>query len=291
MLTNKKFTVIGGDLRNIKLAEILAEEGNNVNIYGFNQAGSRLESKESQNLEDAIDESDVVIGPIPCSNDDENINAPFHSEKINIKESFKVMKKNQLFIAGKISEKISQLAQVCNVYTVDLLQREELAVLNAIPTAEGAIQIAMEELPITLHDSNALVLGFGRIGKILSKMLSGIGANVFCGVRKYSDIALIKSYGYTPVSLNELVLYMSDMDVIFNTIPHKVLDSTLLSKVNDSCLIIDLASKPGGIDFECAHKMGLKVIWALSLPGKVAPVTAAYIIKETVYNIIDELGV
>ncbi|HHW32379.1 MAG TPA: dipicolinate synthase subunit DpsA [Clostridiaceae bacterium] len=291
MITNKKFTIIGGDLRSIKLADILAEEGNTVNIYGFNQAGFELKTKESQDLEAAIDESDVVIGPIPCSNDDENINAPFHSEKINVKEVFKIMKKNQLFVAGRISEKILQLAQIYNVYTVDLLQREELAVLNAIPTAEGAIQIAMEELPITLHNSNVLVLGFGRIGKILSKMLLGIGANVFCAARKYSDLASIKSYSYRPVPMNELVLYIPDMDVIFNTIPHMILDSSLLNKVNKDCLIIDLASKPGGIDFECAQELGLKVIWALSLPGKVAPVTAAYIIKETVYNIIDELGV
>lgn len=285
MISNKKFTIIGGDLRSVKLADILAKEGNFVNIFGFNLTEFELEKEESQDLETAIDESDVIIGPIPCSNDDENINAPFHSKKINIKETFKVMKKNQLFVAGRISEKVSQLAQVCNVYTVDLLQREEMAVLNAIPTAEGAIQIAMEEMATTLHNSNVLVLGFGRIGKILSKMLNGLGAKVFCEARKYPDIAWIKSYGYNPVPLNEMVLYLSDMDVIFNTIPNMVLDYNLLSKINKDCLIIDLASKPGGIDFESAQRLGLKTIWALSLPGKVAPITAAYIIKETVYNI------
>jgi dipicolinate synthase subunit A len=291
MVSNKKFTIIGGDLRSVKLSDILAKEGNFVNIFGFNLTEFELKKEESQDLETAIDESDVIIGPIPCSNDDENLNAPFHSEKINIKETFKIMKKNQLFVAGRISEKVSQLAQVCNVYTVDLLQREEMAVLNAIPTAEGAIQIAMEEMAITLHNSNILVLGFGRIGKTLSKMLNGLGAKVFCEARKYSDVAWIKSYGYNPVPLNEIVLYLSDMDVIFNTIPNMVLDYNLLSKINKDCLIIDLASKPGGIDFESAQKLGLNTIWALSLPGKVAPITAAYIIKETVYNIIEELGV
>lgn len=291
MVNKKKFTIIGGDLRSVKLAEILASEGNIVNIYGFNQAGFELGLKESQDLVTAIDESDVVIGPVPCSNNEETINTPFHTDKINIKEIFKRMKKNQLFIAGRIGEKITHLAQVYNVYTVDLLEREEMAILNAIPTAEGAIQIAMEEMPITLHNCNALVLGFGRIGKILSKMLSGLGAKVFCEARKYSDIAWIKSYGYNSLSLDELPLYLSNMDVIFNTIPSIVLDNNLLSKINKDCLIIDLASKPGGIDFEVAKEMELKTIWALSLPGKVAPVTAANIIKETVFNIIEELGV
>ncbi|MCR4434327.1 MAG: NAD(P)-dependent oxidoreductase [Clostridiales bacterium] len=146
-------------------------------------------------------------------------------------------------------------------------------------------------MPITLHDSKALVLGFGRVGKILSKMLSGIGAEVYVEARKYSDISWIRSYGYNPVSLNHVSEYLPGMDVIFNTIPSVILGSDLLSKIKKETLIIDLASKPGGVDFDMAKKQGLRTIWALSLPGKVAPITAAKFIKETVYNIIDELGV
>ena len=149
----------------------------------------------------------------------------------------------------------------------------------------------MEETPVTLHDSRMLVLGFGRIGKILARKLDGIGAKVSVEARKYADIAWIKSYGYEPVYINELGGHLGKMDVIFNTIPHRILDANLLEKLKRDCLVIDLASKPGGVDFDRAKAMGIKVIWALSLPGKVAPVTAAKFIKETVYNIIEELGV
>jgi dipicolinate synthase subunit A len=287
----KKFTIAGGDLRSIKLANLLKHDGNEVNIYGFSNAGFDLGMSESCDLNAAIDESDVIIGPIPCSNDNETLNAPFHPGKIYINEVLKAVLKNQFFIAGRISEKIIQLSQIYNVYCIDLLKREEMAVLNAIPTAEGAIQIAMEEMPTTLHGSNALILGYGRIGKILANMLKGIGANVFVEARKYSDIAWIKSYGYHPIFLNTLEKYLSDMDVIFNTIPSIVLSTDMLNKIRNECLIIDLASKPGGVDFERANQLGLKAIWALSLPGKVAPVTAAEFIKETVYNILEELGV
>lgn len=288
---NKKFTIVGGDLRSIKLANQILQDGNEVNIYGFRNAGFELGIRESEDLALAIDESDVVIGPIPCSNDNENLNAPFHPENISMNEIFKIMNKNQLFIAGRISEKISHLSEIYNVYSIDILEREEMAVLNVIPTAEGAIQIAMEETPVTLHGSNVLILGYGRIGKILAKMLQGIGANVYVEARKHSDIAWIKAYGYKPVYITELASYLPNMTVIFNTVPHLMLDSNLLEKVNIDVLIIDLASKPGGVDFEKAKLMGLKIIWALSLPGKVAPVTAAGYIKETVYNIVDELGV
>lgn len=287
----KKFTIVGGDLRNVKLANLLAADNNDVYIYGFKNAEFELGINESNSLLEALDDSDVVIGPLPCSNDNETLNAPFHPARIHMNELFKAMSKNQIFIAGKISERVSHMAKVHNVYTVDILAREEMAVLNAIPTAEGAIQIAMEEMPITLHNCNALILGFGRIGKILAKMLHGIGANVYVEARKYSDIAWIKSYGYNPVFINELGAYISQADVIFNTIPSIILDEGLLKKVSKETLIIDLASKPGGVDFDKARELGLKTIWALSLPGKVAPVTAAKFIKETIYNIIEELGV
>lgn len=288
---NKNFAVIGGDLRSVKLANLIAAEGSNVNIYGFKNAGFEVGLDQADNLHLAVDQSDVIIGPLPCSNDNETVNAPFHPDKIYINELFKAMSKNQLFIAGRISEKIAHLAEIYNVYSMDILEREEMAILNAIPTAEGAIQIAMEEMPITLHDCDSLILGFGRIGKILAKMLDGIGANVFVEARKYADIAWIRSYGYKPVYINDLSKYISDMHVIFNTIPHVVLDMELLKRINKDCLIIDLASKPGGVDFEKAKEIGIKTIWALSLPGKVAPVTAARFIKDTVFNIIDELGV
>lgn len=287
----RKYTVIGGDLRNVKLAELISADGCQVNIYGFKNAGFESILTENEDMQAAIDDSEIVIGPLPCSNDNETLNSPFHNEKIQINEVFKIMKKNQLFIAGRISDKIAHLAKAYNVFAIDILEREEMAVLNAIPTAEGAIQIAMEELPVTINGSKIMILGYGRIGKVLSKMLSGFGAEIYVEARKYSDIAWIKAYGQKPVYINALKQYIGNIDVVFNTIPCKILDSTLLEQVGRDCLIIDLASKPGGVDLERAKVLGIKVIWALSLPGKVAPVTAANFIKQTVYNIIEELGV
>lgn len=286
-----KYTVIGGDLRNMKLAETIASDGNQVSIFGFENAGFETFLEEISDLDSAIDDSQIVIGPLPCSNDNEILNTPFHKEKIYINEVFRKMKKNQLFIAGRISDRINQMAKAYNVYTIDILEREEMAVLNCIPTAEGAIQIAMEELPVTLNGSKVLILGYGRLGKVLAKMLSGIGADVWAEARKYSDLAWMKAYGIKSIYINDLDKYLCEMDVIYNTIPSRILDGSRLEKLSRDCLVIDLASKPGGVDFDGAKTLGIKVIWALSLPGKVAPVTAAGYMKETIYNIIEELGV
>ena len=82
-----------------------------------------------------------------------------------------------------------------------------------------------------------------------------------------------------------------DFDVIFNTVPAEVLDRNVLEQIPDDTLIIDLASKPGGVDFSAAKELGKKVIWALSLPGKTAPITSGRIIKETILNMLCEMEV
>lgn len=162
---------------------------------------------------------------------------------------------------------------------------------NAVPTAEGAIEIAIAETPFTIHGSKSLVLGYGKIGKILSKDLYALGAQTYVEARKYADLAMIEGHGYEPLPLDNLKDHIHEFDIIFNTIPSLILDDEILAKVKKDALIIDLASKPGGIDFDAAKAYGLKVIWALSLPGKIAPVSSGAIIKDTIMNIIKELGV
>lgn len=287
-MENKSFAIIGGDRRSYELALLLKEKGHLVNLFGFNE----LENENTdQFLSDAINGVDIVIAPVPLIRDGKNINAPYNVEDIRIEGVFINMSKEQILIGGAISENLMNIANEYKINTLDILKREEMAVLNAIPTAEGGIQIALEEMPITLHNSNAMVLGFGRIGKILSKMLRGIGSNVYVVVRKYSDVSWIQAYGYTPIYIENLDENLWKMDVIFNTIPRIILNNELLNKIKDETLIIDLASKPGGLDHSKVKDIKIKVIHALGLPGKVAPKSSAGFMLETIYNIIEELGV
>jgi len=286
----KTFAVIGGDLRNLKLAEHLAEDGHKVKLFGFKNIEISPKVTDEVSLEEAMKDSDVVVGPIPCSKDEQTINCTFYNLKIYLDDILRLMSKEQIFVAGFLSESIIHLMQNYDLQCHDILKREEMAVLNAIPTAEGAIQIALEEMPITLHNSKALVLGYGRIGKVLSKMLHGIGAKVHVAARKYQDLAQIEAMGYIPIRMPEVSTYLNTFDVIFNTVPHVIIDSKELQGIRKDSLIIDLASKPGGINFEKAKDLGVKTIWALSLPGKVAPVTAAKYMKDTIYNILNDSG-
>jgi len=284
----KKISVIGGDLRIVKLVEMLAKDGFEVSTYALEKIDDIKNVKKCSTLEEVVKTADIVIGPIPISSDNVHINTPFSDEIITIDELCLKIKGKKL-IAGSIKPELYQLNDNTEIEIIDLLNREELAVLNAISTAEGAIQIAMDETIKTIHGSNILILGFGRIGKVLAKMLEGIGANIYCEATKNVDLAWIKAYGYNPVHENELNKSLSKYDIIMNTVPAMILDEKKLKKVNKDCLIIDLASKPGGVDRVAAKKLEIKTIWALSLPGKVAPLTSAEFIKDTIYNIFEEL--
>ena len=284
----KKISVIGGDLRIVKLLEMLAKDEYEICTYGLEKIENINSVKKCKTLQETVQDADIVIGPIPITSDNTNVNAPF-SEKIITLNELATNIKGKKIIAGSIKREFYELSNDNKIETIDLLNREELAVLNAISTAEGAIQIAMEETIKTMHNSNVVILGFGRIGKVLAKMLQGVGANVYCEARKNVDLAWIRAYGYIPIHQKEIEKQIDKYDIIMNTIPSMILDKQILKKVSKNCVIIDLASNPGGVDRQEAKKLGIKVIWALSLPGKVAPLTSAEYIKDTIYNIFEEL--
>ena len=283
----KKIAIVGGDLRIVKLAVMLEKEGYEVNTYGLEK--STEITNKAKSLNDCILDSDIVIGPLPLSSNGEDVNTPFGENKITIDELLNSLE-DKTFIAGSIRQEVYDKANERNITILDIVKREELAVLNAISTAEGALQIAITETPKNIHGNKVLVLGFGRIGKVLSKMLDGIGAKVACEARKTTDLAWIKAYGYEPINLIELKEKIGNYDIIINTIPYVLLDKEMLKEVKKDALIIDLASNPGGVDRNAVKELGIKFNWALSLPGKVSPVTSAEFMKETLINMFKEIN-
>lgn len=275
---SRAIVFIGGDRRNIELAKLLKEDGFRVIPY-FLYDKEADEWVKPDSLEEALKEASAVIAGIPCTKDGDTLNA---DEKMSFTYLFNLMNESQTFFGGLINDKISLLANKRGIKLYDFLSAEEFSVLNAIPTAEGAIEIAIRRMNTTLHDSNVLILGFGRIGKILSKMLYGIGAKVYVTARNEIDFAWIRAYGYEKIEYKDLNCKLKNFDVIFNTIPTMILDEERLLLLKKDCLIIDLASKPGGVDFKKAEELNIEFDWALGLPGKIAPITAAKYMKELI---------
>ena len=286
-----KLAVIGGDLRIAKLAIMLANDGNEVYVYGLEKSEEIKKQKniiQCDTIRKAIDNVEIVIGPIPFSSNGNTINMPFSDKEITIREMMHNINAKVL-IAGAILPEVYEMANDEYIEIIDIMKREELAVLNTIATAEGTIQIAIENTNRILHGSEVLILGFGRIGKVLARKLAGLSVKVTCAARKDEDLAWIEAYGHKSLNINNLSENLRPFDIIINTVPHIVLTEQKLEYVRKDALLIDLASNPGGIDKKAIKDRNLKFVWALSLPGKVAPTTSAEFIKNTIYNILREI--
>lgn len=281
----KTVSVIGGDLRQLTLAESLGADGFKVSVYGFDDKSGC--EQDMCNIEKVLD-SEIIILPVPVSFDGIYVNMPYSDIKLKVDEFISKLNPTSLVFGGCISETVSEALTERGIKHRDYMLRDELAIKNAVPTAEGAIEIAISETPFTLHNSRCLVLGYGKVGKILAKSLDALGAKTYVSARKYADLALIEGHGCYPLTAAEAKLRLNEFDVIFNTVPALILGRDELCRIRRDTLVIDLASKPGGVDFESAKEIGIRVIWALSLPGRTAPVTAGMIIKDTIANMLRE---
>lgn len=104
----------------------------------------------------------------------------------------------------------------------------------------------MEELPITIQGAHVLVLGNGRIGSLLSSKLRALGADVTVSARSAHDFARIETAGHRALHTKFLAGHLSGFDLVVNTVPARVLGASELTELPAACLILDLASKPGG---------------------------------------------
>ncbi len=265
------FAVIGGDRRISAVAQCLREDGFEVRTFATAEGGSST-------LQTALEGADTVVLPIPMTKDGSTLYAPFYNGVTELDDIFKLASSAQIF-AGLVDKDSG--------YNVtDYYDSEQLKILNALPTAEGAIQIAMRNTDYTISGSRCLISGFGRISKVLAPRLRALGADVTISARKPQDMAWIESLGYTPVHTSRIAEIAENKNIFFNTIPHIIYDARTLLRVNKKALIIDLASAPGGVDIRSAEEMGLRVISAPGLPGRTAPLTAGKYIKQTVLNLL-----
>lgn len=286
---NMKFALLGGDMRHVRLAEQLAADGHKVYVSCLEKAG-QISGAETMAPEEILPGADCVLLPLPALDAAGFLNAPLSARKISAEELLLMLPEGKPVYGGRLNRKFLKRAEERGLKIADYFEREENKIAAAAATAEGAVQIAMEETPHLLCGSDALVIGYGRIGRLLSARLKALGANVTASARKASDLAWIKASGFAGVKTAETEKVLPWQDVVFNTVPALVMPGERLALLKKGALCIDLASKPGGIDFEAASELGIRVIWALSLPGEVAPTSAGAAIKDSVYSLLAERG-
>lgn len=235
-----------------------------------------------------VSPADYLILPVPVSKDGIHLNAPAADTAPLLSRLTALVKEGGMVFGGIFPSASQKIFSAAGIECEDYMEREELSLMNAWATAEGAVMTALQKQDIILHNQKVLIIGMGRIGKCLARLLKGFGADVIAAARKPADIAAADIMGCHTVNTGNISAVCGDVTLIFNTAPAPVLNREVLSVTNKKALIIDLASAPGGTDFAVAEEFGITALHCTGIPGKTAADSAGALIADTVLNIIGE---
>ncbi|MBR2370932.1 MAG: hypothetical protein IKA82_02810 [Clostridia bacterium] len=285
-----KVVVIGGDARQLYVTK-------HLELNGLSAIHLCTDSSGSLTLKEALDGAHAVILPLPSSNDGVRINSPRAIRFTELVEITSALSPTPLILGGKLPPSFKNYAKEKGVKAIDYYENESLQIKNALPTAEGAVYLAMQELDITLDSCRAAVTGYGRISKALCALLKAMGAEVTVAARRQSDLAYAGINRYKTLRITHVngISSLSELcqgyDVIFNTVPCWIFDRSLIQNISHDTKLIELASAPGGFDIGALNDCGVTVIRGAALPGRYAPSTAGRIISETVIEILQSEGI
>lgn len=282
MLTGLSIAMIGGDARQLEMIRKLNEWDANLTLIGFDQLDHGFTGATKVGLDEAdFAETDAILLPVSGTSPEGKVETTFSNEEIVLTtQHLKKTPQHCTIYSGISNAYLDQCVNEAGRSLVKILERNDLAIYNSIPTAEGTIMMVIQHTDMTIHDADVMVLGFGRTGITVARMMDALGAHVKVGARRTEHLARIAEMGLKPFPIGNITSEVQDIDVCINTIPAHVLSASVLSNMPLSTLIIDLASKPGGTDFRYADKRGIQALLAPGLPGIVAPKTAGQIIAK-----------
>ena len=282
-----RFAVIGGDKRTEHLAALLLRDGHRLRSFALERAALPPEISRESCLQSCVYGADCVLLPLPAERGG-RLHAPLSAEELGMPALIEALWPGQLLIGGALREETVTAALRGGLRVADLLRQPALAVGNAALTAEGAIGRLIEHSERALWSGRALVLGWGRIGRILALRLSALGAAVTVAARSARDRAMAEALGCAAADYAGLDGILGDFDFIVNTVPARVLTEGMLCLIRPDALLLELASPPGGFDRTLAQNIGLHAVAAPGLPGETAPEAAALLLRQAVYAAIEE---
>lgn len=281
----ESFIVIGGDKRLCYAADELKRIGKIVEVYGNGICDFEL----SNSLENLVKSSKYILLGLPFSRDGgETVFAPNFGKKIYTDELLGAITPYHTVFAGMGGEFLTLCAKKgANCFDYNIL--EDFLTFNAHLTAEALISIIIGNLPISISEGKFLILGYGRIGKVLSDMLMALGGKVTACARKISDFALMSKKGIEGIHTSSINT-VTGFDCVINTIPFKVTNEEFYKNLNTDCLIIDASASPGYIDTDTAKRHSINTIGAFGLPGKYSPASAGRMIVKSVIDYIAKMN-
>lgn len=259
--------VIGGDLRQCYLAKTLLDAGHKVKAFDI-ACGEILNEYEGVaciTLEEALKDSKVIVLPTPVSE-----RWFFVSE---------LLSHDAIVFGWNIPKEFDAYR------TYDFKNMEEVALRNAVATAEGTLAELITHGIINITGSKCIVTGYGRCGKEIAARLRQIGAYVTVMARSRADREDAAFHGMDVSDLFSKESY-KEYNFIVNTIPARVIGKEQIDKLSTDSVIIDIATMPGGTDFTYCRKRGIKAVHSLGLPGKYSPKTSGEILGNAILELL-----
>ena len=195
-----------------------------------------------------------------------------------------LLPENQKVVCGLTEPGFDSLAKSRNWQLYRILEDTQFTQINAELTAEGAVFKAMENLDKALRDTACLVIGYGRIGKALTQKLRALGAQVTVAARRLESRV---EAGESSIPIEEIQSVLPKTDLILNTVPSQLLLENGLLLCKHTAFLLELASKPYGIDMEAAKRLGLRCSLESGLPGRYCPQSAASATLDYVERMAD----
>ncbi|WP_279401196.1 dipicolinate synthase subunit DpsA [Piscibacillus salipiscarius] len=259
MLTGKSILVIGGDARHVEMMKQLIEKDATVYAVGYEELDDEIDGLFLTDLDHIPKEKiDAIILPVTGLDQKGYAEGHYAESSPQISEEWLEGFSDQcLLFTGIMTPYLSEL-NTFQDRIIKLFDRDDVAIYNSIPTAEGTVMFAIQQTDFTIHNSNVTILGLGRVGKTLINTFKGLGANVSVYSRHDDELARIFEYQATPLRYDELEDSLNNCNILINTIPALIVTPSLISALPKDSLIFDLASKPGGVDFRFAKKEELK---------------------------------
>ncbi|MFC6886547.1 MULTISPECIES: dipicolinate synthase subunit DpsA [Actinomadura] len=273
-LAHRVIAVVGGDEREREIARLAAATGAAVRAYGFPWPDGGIEGVTlAATAAEALEGADYALFPIPGIAADGTLFAPAAPEPILPDAALLTgMGPGATIILGWPDERLRAAAEERGIALVEYEHDTELMLLRGPAIVEGALQLAIAETDVTIHDSDVAVVGHGNIGRLLARTLVLLGARVHLFARNPVQRADARSAGCSPHPLEELRERAPGLSMVFSTVPSRIVDRDVLAALPANSLVMDLAAPPGGIDLDAAKELGHRAVWARGL-GRRAPVT------------------
>lgn len=290
MLSSVHILIAGGDPRQLGAIEGLSNAGATVYLAAFDQLEKEFERVTKVDLAD-VDFSilDAILLPVYGLKENGRVESAFSEQDLFLtKDLIAKTPSHCVIYSGVWTDYLKETVAATNRKMVEIYALDEVSILNSIPTVEGALMLAIQHTPSTIHGSNVVIIGFGRVGQTAARMFSAIGAKVKVGARKRTDLARIQEMGLQGFHTNDLAEAVIDADLCLNTVPHLLITSQVIDSLPDHSFILDISSQQGGTDFAYAKEKGIKTMWAHGLPGKTAPKTGGKILADVLTRLMVE---